>query len=135
MERVSFLLESLSGRIEFEGPQEIVSFLEFRTASDNFVDQVFNTDDSVLSKGFLNNFVIGKRNSASVDLSIASLVDKLPNGLACGVTISNIRFNLSDHVNGSFIEFNKSTIMELSQSEELQNLLALWVQLIDSIKR
>jgi hypothetical protein len=134
MERVSFLLESLSGRVKLEGPQEVVGFLEFRTASDNFVDQVFNTDDSVLAEFFLDNFVVGNGNSASVNLTISSLVDEVSDGLSRWITISNVRFNFSNHVDGGLVEFDESTVVKLSQSKELQNLLASWVQLIDTIK-
>jgi hypothetical protein len=88
----------------------------------------------VLAEFFLDNFVVGNGNSASVNLTISSLVDEVSDGLSRWVTISNVRFNFSNHVDGGLVEFDESTVVELSQSKELQNLLASWVQLIDTIK-
>lgn len=65
---------------KFEWPQEIVGFLEFWSACDNFVDEVFNTVNSVLSKLSSNDAVISEWNSPSINLTITSLVNEFLNG-------------------------------------------------------
>ncbi len=45
--RVSLLLESLSGRVKLEGPQEVVGFFESGSSSGDLVDEVFNADESL----------------------------------------------------------------------------------------
>lgn len=51
-----------------------------------------------------------------------------------GVAIGNIRLNSSDHVNGGLVESHECSVVELSQSEELENFLAGGVKLVDTIK-
>ena len=52
-----------------------------------------------------------------------------------GVSISNIGLNSSDHVDGGLVESNESSIVELSQSKELEDFLACGVKLVDTIKK
>ena len=52
------MAESSSGSSKFEGPDEVVGFLEVRSASVDFVDQIFDTDDAEFSKALLNDRVV-----------------------------------------------------------------------------
>jgi len=72
---VSLFDESVSGTSKFEGPEEVISLLKVGTTGGDFVDKIFNADDSVFSEGVFNNLVGGKGNSLSVNLSESSLVD------------------------------------------------------------
>jgi hypothetical protein len=45
------------------------------------VDQVFDTDNAVLTKGLLDDSVVGERDALLVDLSVATLVDELADRL------------------------------------------------------
>ena len=47
--------ESSSGSSKFEGPDEVVGFFEVRSTGDDFIDQVFHTDDSVFSEDLFDN--------------------------------------------------------------------------------
>ena len=47
-----------------------------RTNCGDFINQVFNRNNTMLSKNFFNKTVVGKGDSLLIDLSIASLVDK-----------------------------------------------------------
>ena len=132
---MSLLLKSFFGGTEFEWPQEVVSLLEVGSTSDNFVNQILNTQNSYLSEFLLNDVVVGQRNSASADFSVPSLIDELSDGLTSWVPIGNIGFNFSHHVDSSFVQSYECTIVELSESEQLQNLFAGWVQLVDTIIR
>ena len=125
--------EALLGRSQLEGPEEVVGLLEVGTDGDDLVDEVFNASNTVLSEDTLNNRVVGEGNSRSIDLTVASLVDKLSNHTLAGVTIGNVGLNSSDHVHGGLVESNEHTVVELSQSEELQNLSAGRVKLVDTI--
>lgn len=75
--RMSLLFESLLGGVKLEGPEEVVSLLEVGSNAVDLVDEIFNTDDTVLSEFIGNDLVVRKRDSAAVDLSVASLVDEL----------------------------------------------------------
>lgn len=56
------------------------------SASGDLVNEVLNTDDSVLSKFFLDDFVVDERDSLFVNFTSTSLVDELSDGLAIGVS-------------------------------------------------
>lgn len=133
--RMSLKFESFSGRVEFEGPEEVVGFFEVGSAGGDFVDQILNADDSLLGELSFNDAVVSQGDSLTVDLSESSLVEKVSDGLGGGVTISNVWLNLSDHVDGGLVESHEDTVVELSQSEELHDLLALGVQFVDTIRK
>lgn len=78
---MSLDLESAEWRGELEWPQEVVGSLEVGSASDDFVDETLNAGDSS-AKVVSDDAVVSEWNSASVDLTIASLVDELADGLS-----------------------------------------------------
>ena len=96
------------------------------------MDQVFdarNTDFAELSS---DDGVVSKWNSASVNLTVSSLVDQVSNGLSGWESVSHEWLDDSDHVPGGLVKLDESTVVELSQSEELQDLLWLWSKLVDT---
>ena len=72
---VSLLSESFFRGVKFEGPQEVVGFLEVRSNGVDFINEIFNVSNAVLAKLSLNDAVISKGDSAFVNLAISSLVD------------------------------------------------------------
>ena len=132
--RMSLLFEAFSWGVELEWPEEVVSFLEVWADSGNLVDKIFNACNSVLlAEGVLNDSIVGKRNSGAVNLAVASLVDKLSNGLLRWVTIGDVWLDSSEHVNSGLVQSNEHTVVQLSQSKELHDLFALRVKLVDTI--
>ena len=73
LEGVSLVCKSSSWSSKFEWPQEVVGFLEVRTNGVNFVDQIFNTNDSLFTQSLFNDAVVGKWDSLFVEFSITSL--------------------------------------------------------------
>ena len=139
-EGVSLELESTEWGGELEWPQEVVGFLEVGSASGNLVDETLNAGDSTgdLSglvsggKGIGDDAVVSEWNSASVDLTIASLVDELADGFSGWVSEGYEWLDHSDHVPGGFVKLDENTVVQLSQSKELQDLLWLWGKLVDT---
>lgn len=129
---VSLLGESLLGGRELEGPEEVVSLLEVGTAGDDLVDQVLNAGDASLAEGVLNNLVVSQRNSGTVDLAVPSLVDQLGDVLLGKVPIDDERLDSSEHVGGGLVELDEDSVVELSESEELHDLLAGGRELVDT---
>jgi len=137
---VSLELESTEWWAELEWPQEVVTSLEVWSACDDFVNETLNASDStsdisvlVLGAEFIgDDAVVSEWNSASVDFTIASLVDELPDGFSWWVAEGDKWFNHSDHVPGCFVKLHKYTVVQLSQSKELQDLLWLWGKLVDT---
>jgi hypothetical protein len=125
--------EALLGRAKLEGPEEVVGFLEVGTDGGDLVDEVLNAGEADLAEGSLNDGVISKGNSLAVDLAVASLVDKLSDQTLRGVAVGDVGLNSSDHVHGGLVKSDEHTVVELSQSEELEDLSAGGVKLVDTI--
>ena len=96
------------------------------------MDEVLNARDTDIAEFSSDDGVVSKWNSASVNLTVSSLVDQVGDGLSGWETVSHEWLDHSDHVPGSLVELNESTIVELSQSKELQDLLWLWGKLVDT---
>jgi hypothetical protein len=116
--------KALLGRAELEGPEEVVGLLELGTNGDNLVDEVLNASEADLAESSLYDGVVTQRNSLAVDLAVASLVDKLSDQTLRRIAVGNVGLNSSDHVPGSLVESNEHSVVELSQSQELEDLFA-----------
>ena len=91
---------------EFESPEEVVCLeikvrvhkmkknpvlmftysLEVWSNSENFVDQIFGGLDTNVSNVFVNDGVIRKGNSLTVDLAVSALVDQFTDSLQVWIT-------------------------------------------------
>ena len=118
---MSLVWESSSRSSKFEWPQEVVSFFEVGTNTVDFVDQIFNVVDTVLSKGFGNDCVWWERDSLSVDLSVSSLENEFSNSFSGRVSESDVWLNFSEEVGWSFVNSDKSSVVDLSQSEQSED--------------
>ena len=129
---MSLHLESTEWGGQLEWPQEVVGFLEFWSAGGDFVDEVLNACDTALSEFAFNDGVVSEWNSASVNLTVSSLVDQLGNGGSGWETVSHEWLDDSNHVPGGFVKLDEHSVVQLSQSEQLQDLLWLWSKLVDT---
>ena len=118
-EGVSLDLESTEWGRELEWPEEVVGLLELWSAGGDFVDEVLNARDTDLAEFSSDDGVVSKWNSASVNLTVSSLVDQVGDGLSGWETVSHEWLDHSDHVPGSFVKLDKRTIVQLSNSKEL----------------
>lgn len=131
-EGVSLDLESTEWGGELEWPEEVVDLLELGSAGHDLVDEILHAVDTVGSELVGDDAVVGEWDSASVDLAISSLVDELGDGLSGWVTEGDVWLNNTDHVPGGLVKLDKNTVVELSKSEELQDLLWLGSKLVDT---
>jgi hypothetical protein len=97
------------------------------------VDQILHTDDTVLAKVGLNERVIGQRNALLVNLSVTALVDQLASGLEVRVSVGDPWLNDLEHLKGGLGQTNEDTIVDLEETEELQGLALLRVDLVDTL--
>ena len=97
------------------------------------MDKVLHAVDTLFSELLGDDAVIGEWNSSSLSLTMSSLVEKLRDGLSGWETVSDEWFDHLDHVPGSLVKLDEDTVVQLSQSEELQDLLWLWGKLTDTI--
>ena len=132
LEWVSLLFESLERRRKLEGPKEVVGLLEVGSNSPDLVDEVLNGVDSELSENRFNNSVVSEWDSGSVDFAESALVDKLADGITGGISVGDEWLTDSDHVHGGLVELNEHTVVELSESQQLHDLLWLGGKLVDT---
>ena len=100
------------------------------------MDEVLNALDASVLKSLAvsNDGVIGDGNSGSVDLAISSLIDELLDSRSGRVSISDVRLDYSDHVHSGLGHSDEHSVVELSESKELHDLLLLGRKLVDTIK-
>jgi hypothetical protein len=125
--------ETTSGVGELEGPEEVGGLLEVGANSEDLVDEILNTDNAVLAKVLLNNGVVGKSNTLLVDLSVTTLVDKLLDGLQVGVTVGDPRLNNLEHLSDGLGDLDEDTVVDLEETEELEDLAGLGRHLVDTL--
>ncbi len=82
LEGMSLGSESSSWSSKFEWPEEVVSFFEVGSNCMDFVNKILNVIDVVLMKRVIDDFIVRKRNSLLVHLSVSSLQDQFSDGLA-----------------------------------------------------
>lgn len=118
---------------QLEWPQEVVSLLEVWTNSVDFVDQVFDRFNTVLTQDGFNNSVVSQWDSLLVDLTVTSLVDQLSDGRQGWVTNSTVLFNQLQQFGGSLGNLDEDTGVDLSQSQQLEDLSGLWWDLHNTL--
>lgn len=133
-EGVSLYLESAERRAELEWPEEVIGFLELRAAGDELVDEVLNAVDAMASELTSDDAVVGEGNSTSVDSAVSSLIDQLGDGVSGWEAVSDEWLNDSNHVPGGLVELHEDAVVQLSEPQQLQNLLWLWGKLVDTMK-
>ena len=103
------------------------------TDSRYFVNQIFNADNSMLSKSLLDDFIVYQRKTLVFQLAITTLVDELADCFLREITVRNVGLNASQHVNSGLVKLDEHSVMKLPQTEELKNFLGLGSQMIDTI--
>ncbi len=132
MESMSLSDEATSRGSELERPEESVHFLEMGTNGVNLVDDILGAVDAQMTEILRNQTVVGQGDSGSVDLEISSLVHELAHSGQRRVSESNIWSDSSEHLGNWTIDLQENTIMELLQSEELQDLSWLRSHLVNT---
>jgi len=107
--------------------------LEVGTDGEDLVYQIFNTDNAILAEAVLDNGVVGEGDALLVDLSISALVDELADALEVGVSVGNPWLDDLEHLKSGLGHANKDTVVDLEQTEELENLAGLWCDLVDTM--
>ena len=128
-------VEASVGVGELEWPEEVADLLEVGADSVDLVNQILHADDSVFAQRLFNNLIVSEGDALLVDLSIATLVDKLTNGLQVGVPIGNVWVDDGKHLSGSLGKTDEDTIVDLQETEELKNLARLWCNLVDTLTK
>lgn len=124
--------ETTVGVGQLEGPQEVGGLLEVGADGVDLVDEILHTDNAVLAEVLLDDGVVGQGDALLVDLSVSTLVDELLDALQVGVTVGNPRLNNLDHLGHGLGDADKDTVVDLEQTQQLENLAGLGGNLVDT---
>ena len=130
---VRLLLPAAGWVVELERPEEVGDGLEVRAGSHNLVHNVFNADDALVAECAFDDGVVGERGSSLLHLAVATLVDEVPDSLEVWVTVGNVWLDDSDHVDGGLVHLDKDGVVDLEETEELEDLLDLWRNRVDTL--
>merc|ERR1719300_1678477 len=127
------LLSPSSGRVvQLEGPQEVGGVLEVGSNSEDLVDQVLNTDDAHLAQLALDDLVGGDGSAVAIDLDKPTLVDQITDSFQVGAAVGDVRLADPEHVGGGLVHLDEDSVVDLPQSEELEDLPDLGRHLVDT---
>jgi hypothetical protein len=126
-------VETTVGVGELEGPKEVVNSLEVLGVGVQGVNDVLDTDDTVLAKGLLDDSVIVERDALLVDLTVTTLVDEFTDGLQVRSTVGDVGLNQLKHLSGSVGETKEDTVVDLEKTEQLKDLARLGSNVVDTL--
>lgn len=132
-------------------------------AGSDLVNNILDASHAESAKTAADRVVIGDGNALAADLQEAALVDEFPDSLNVGVAVGDERFHTLQHVQGSLGEgrsaakprqsthckatqyphrershlgeADENSVVNLTQTKELQNLSGLGMDAIDTEER
>lgn len=125
-------LETTVGVGELEGPEEVGDGLEVGAAGGDLVNDVLDREDTVLAEVLLDDLVVVDGETLAVDLGVTTLVDEVTDGLEVRGTVGDVRLNKLEHLRGGLGQTNKDTVVDLEETEELQDLAGLGGDVVDT---
>ena len=108
--------------------------LEVGADSVDLVDEILHADDAVLAEVLLDDGVVGQGDALLVDLAVAALVDELLDGLQVGVAVGDPGLDDLEHLSGGLGDLDEDAVVDLEETEELEDLAGLGGHLVDTAK-
>lgn len=126
--------EPTCGVTELEGPEEITRLLEIGADGKDLVDQVFHADDAKLAQRIFDELVVCERYTLLVDFAVAALVDKFAHGFDGWEAVGDVRLDKSEHFRGGFGEADEDAVVDLEESQELEDFTGFGSDLINAFR-
>jgi hypothetical protein len=130
-EVVGLFAPSATSVVQLEVPEEIVGHFEVGSDSENLVDEILDANDTEFAQSLFDDFV-GEGASATLQFAESALVNEFPNGFEVGITPSDVRIGDSQHAQRRFVQLNKSSVVDLTETQQLQNLSDSGVETVDT---
>jgi hypothetical protein len=132
LEGVSLGGESSAGASEFEGPEEVVGFLEVAADSVDLVDEVLHSGDALLAEGLVDDCVVGEGDALLVDLAVATLQNQFADSLTGGVSEGDVGLDSAEEVAGGLVDADEDAVVDLAESEDAEDADDLGVELVNT---
>lgn len=91
------------------------------------------TDDAELAELLLDDGVVGDGETLAVDLGVSSLVDELPDGLEVDLAVGDVWLDELEHLLRRLGDSDEDAVVDLEESEQLEDLLGLGSDLGDTV--
>ena len=85
-----------------------------------------------LAQLLLDHGVVGDGDALLVNVSKATLVHQLADGLDVGGAVGDVCVDGAQHVKGGLVETQEDAVVDLAQAQQLQNLAGLGVNTVDT---
>ena len=122
-----------SSRIaQLERPQKVARLFEVGSDGQNLMNQILHAHDTVFPQVLLDDLVVSERDALLVDLAVAALVDEIADGLEGGVAVSDVGLDDLEHFRGGFREADENTVVDLEETEELEDFAGFGGNFIDT---
>jgi hypothetical protein len=92
------------------------------------------TDDTKFTELLLDDRVVGDGDSLTVNLGVTPLVDEFSDGFEVDLAVCDVWTDQLEHLLSGFSDSNEDTVVDLEQSEELQDLLGFRSDLGDTAR-
>ena len=125
--------EPPSGIRQLERPKKIARLLEIRPHGHDLMDQIFHADDPELAQVLLDDLIVGQGDALLVDFAVAALVDQVADGLDRRVSVGDVGFDDLEHFGGGFGDFYEDAVVNLEQTEELEDFSRLGSDFVDTV--
>ena len=83
------------------------------------MNEIFHRYDSEFAKSSLDDLVVVQGDALLVDFAVSSLVDELTDRLQVGLAVGDVGLNELQHLCGGLGDFDKDTVVDLEETEEL----------------
>jgi len=117
--------------VKLEVPKEVVGDFKVRSDGEDFVDEILDANDAEFAQSLFDDFV-GEGASTSLELAVSAFVNEFANGFEIGVSPSDVRVGDSQHAQSRLVQLNKSGVVDLTESQQLQNLPDSGVKAVDT---
>ena len=98
------------------------------------MNDILNAGDAELAEVGLDELVVGDRQTLLVDLEVTTLVDKLTDSLQVRVSVGDEGLDDLQHFAGGLGEPDEDAVVDLKETEELEGLALLGIDLVDTAK-
>ena len=118
---------------QLERPQKVARLLEIIPHNHNLMDQILHADDPEFTQLLFDDLVVCEGDALLVDFAVSALVNQVADGLDAWVAVGDPGFDDFEHFGGGFCEFDEDAVVDLQETEELEDFAGLRGDLVDTV--
>ena len=116
-------------------PGESISSSKAQRSRDAMEREIRLTQNVVLAQRLLDDCIVGDGDPLSVDLGVSTLVHQFTDSLEVGLSVRDIWLDELEHVLGGLGHSDKDTVVDLEETEELEDFAGFGGEFGDTERR